>query len=359
MTAVEHAEPGARLAPVGPARPTLADEHDLPARRLEADFVPAGAIRSARSIGCRTPCPPIRPRPWRRCAGCATSSARVPGRDAREAQGRALELIAERSREQERARIRLDAARAYTAAGERDAARRMLTGIADDRAAPGTIAAGASATLVQVLIGEGKLDEAARRLAEHRSDMGGDEYADAPAPPGRWATSRRATWRSADSALRGGQHGGWPRARGAAPALPGRHRRRHRAVQGGRAVRRRPRRGHRANRACSRCCSRSKRTASRRWARRCSRWRGATPPGPSPGWTGRRRAAARQGRGGGAPARRPARGRDRQGRRRGAAAQGRRGAGRPGHRARGRAGAGGAAASTSAVRARRSRSWST
>src|SRR6185312_5112165 len=32
-------------------------------------------------------------------------------------------------------------------------------------------------TLVQVLIGEGKLDEAARRLAERHADMSGDEYA--------------------------------------------------------------------------------------------------------------------------------------------------------------------------------------
>jgi len=53
----------------------------------------------------------------------------------------------------------------------------MLTGIADDRSAPGTIASGAATTLVQVLIAEGKLDEAATRLAEHRGDMGGEEYA--------------------------------------------------------------------------------------------------------------------------------------------------------------------------------------
>ena len=54
----------------------------------------------------------------------------------------------------------------------------MLTGIADDRAAPGHDRRPARpSTLVQVLIGEGKLDEAARRLAEHRSDMSGDEYA--------------------------------------------------------------------------------------------------------------------------------------------------------------------------------------
>jgi tetratricopeptide (TPR) repeat protein len=100
-----------------------------------------------------------------------------PGRDARIAQGRTLELIADRSAGADQARLRLDAARAYTAAGERDAARRMLVGIADDRSAPGSISAGASSTLVQVLIGEGKLDEAARRLGEHRGELGGDEYA--------------------------------------------------------------------------------------------------------------------------------------------------------------------------------------
>ncbi len=94
-----------------------------------------------------------------------------PGRDVRLVTGRALELIAERSSPAERARLRLDAARAYTAAGERDAARRMLTGIADDRTAPGAVSSGATSTLVQVLIAEGRLDEAASRLAEHRGEM--------------------------------------------------------------------------------------------------------------------------------------------------------------------------------------------
>jgi hypothetical protein len=39
------------------------------------------------------------------------------------------------------------------------------------------VAAGASTTQVQVLIGDGKLDEAARRLADHRTELSGDEYA--------------------------------------------------------------------------------------------------------------------------------------------------------------------------------------
>jgi tetratricopeptide (TPR) repeat protein len=156
---------------------TLAHEHDLAARRLESDLRarwgdPLGALESLRAA-----LPPDSATAVEALRGLGDLLRTVPGRAAREAQGRIFEQIAERSREPERSRVRLEAARAYTAAGERDAARRMLTGIADDRGAPGTIAAGASATLVQVLIGEGKLDEAARRLAEHRAEMGGEEYA--------------------------------------------------------------------------------------------------------------------------------------------------------------------------------------
>jgi tetratricopeptide (TPR) repeat protein len=155
----------------------LSHEHDLAARRLEADLRarwgdPLGALESLQAA-----IPPDSATSVEALRGLGDLLRTVPGRPARQAQGRIFELIADRSREPERSRIRLEAARAYTAAGERDAARRMLTGIADDRAAPGTIAAGASATLVDVLIGEGKLDEAARRLAEHRGEMGGEEYA--------------------------------------------------------------------------------------------------------------------------------------------------------------------------------------
>lgn len=154
----------------------LSHEHDLPARRLKADLQarwgdPQGALESLQEA-----LPPDSAIAVEALRGLGDLLRSVSGRSAREVQGRVLELIADRSREPERSRIRLEAARAYTAAGQRDAARRMLTGIADDRSAPGTIAAGASSTLVQVLIGEGKLDEAARRLAEHRGDMGGEDY---------------------------------------------------------------------------------------------------------------------------------------------------------------------------------------
>jgi thioredoxin-like negative regulator of GroEL len=155
----------------------LEREPDFPARRLEADLRarwgdPVGALEKLQAA-----LPEDRAQSLEALRGLLDQFRLRPGRDARLATGRALELIAERSPEAERARLKLDAARAYTAAGERDAARRMLTGIAADRSAPGTISSGAATTLVQVLISEGKLDDAARRLAEHRGDMGGEEYA--------------------------------------------------------------------------------------------------------------------------------------------------------------------------------------
>lgn len=162
-------------------RPDLLDqlgrEHDFPARRLDADLRarwgdPLGAVeRLADAL------PDSRPLAIDALRGLNDQLRLLTGRDAREAQGRTLELLADRTTASERARLRLDAARAYSAAGRRDDARRMLAGIANDHEAPGPVAAGASTTLVQVLIGDGKLDEAATRLAQHRTDLSGDEYA--------------------------------------------------------------------------------------------------------------------------------------------------------------------------------------
>ncbi|MBA3498541.1 MAG: hypothetical protein H0T86_15695 [Gemmatimonadales bacterium] len=152
-------------------------EHDFTARRIGAELRarwgdPLGALERLRAA-----LPETRPVAVEALRGLLDQLRTQPGREARVAQARALELIAERSPDAERARLRLDAARVYSAAGERESARRMLVGIAEDRSAPGTISSGASATLVQVLIGEGKLEEAARRLAERRGEMGGDEHA--------------------------------------------------------------------------------------------------------------------------------------------------------------------------------------
>ena len=155
----------------------LSSEQDFTARRLEADLRarwgdPFGAFQVLQAA-----LPSDRVLSIEALRGLLDQLRTRPSHDTRTAQGRILEAIAERSAESERAKIRLDAAHAYTAAGEREAARRMLVGIADDRTASGTIAAGASTTLIQVLIAEGKLDEASRRLAEGRTSIDGSDYA--------------------------------------------------------------------------------------------------------------------------------------------------------------------------------------
>ncbi len=98
-------------------------------------------------------------------------------REAMLAQGRALEAIASRLPAVQASQTRLEAAQAYAAAGDREAARRMLSGLADDRATPGSVASGAAGALVTVLIGEGKLAEAGRRLAEMRPQLSAEEHA--------------------------------------------------------------------------------------------------------------------------------------------------------------------------------------
>ena len=163
----------------------LEREPDLAARRLAADLRarwgdPLGALERLEAA-----LPDERPAAVESLRGLLDQLRTLTGRDARVAQGRAFELLAERSAASDRARLRLDAARAYTAAGDREAARRMLVGIADDRSAPGTVSAGGvDSTLVRVLIGEGKLDEAARRLggAPRRHERG--RVCLAASPPG-------------------------------------------------------------------------------------------------------------------------------------------------------------------------------
>lgn len=93
------------------------------------------------------------------------------------AQARALEALGERwANAAQKARYRLDAARAYAAAGDRPAARRMLSQLAGDPATGPAVAAGASATLVDLLVKEGKPGEAAAELDRLRGMLAVDEY---------------------------------------------------------------------------------------------------------------------------------------------------------------------------------------
>lgn len=90
----------------------------------------------------------------------------VPGQRARLALGRALEGAAERSSGPQAARVRLEAAQAYLDGGDRAAARRMLDGLARDAAGSPSLAQTASATLLRLLIEDGRMEEAESRLNE-------------------------------------------------------------------------------------------------------------------------------------------------------------------------------------------------
>lgn len=154
----------------------LARESDFTARRLEAELRarwgdPLGGFRSLAAV-----LPPDRAQAVPALRGLLDQLRTLRTQEGRLAQGRVLEALAARSPGAGAARLRLAAAQAYSAAGEREAARRMLAGLAGDRGAPPAISSGAGAALVEVLVSEGNLDEASTRLAQLRSTLSADEY---------------------------------------------------------------------------------------------------------------------------------------------------------------------------------------
>lgn len=96
-------------------------------------------------------------------------------REARKAQGLTMEAMAGRTAGPVAARYRVEAARLYAESGDRDSARRMLSLLAADANSPRSVAADAGATLVTVLLDEGKVDEAARELANNRAALSADQ----------------------------------------------------------------------------------------------------------------------------------------------------------------------------------------
>ena len=154
----------------------LGRESDLTSSRLEAELRarwgdPVGAYRTLASA---LPADRIQAIAALRSLLDQVRTLRTPA--AKQAQGQLLEALAERSPEPQSSRLRLEAGQAYSAAGDREAARRMLAGLADDRTTPSSVAADAATTLVGVLISEGKLDEASQRLGERRTAMSADDY---------------------------------------------------------------------------------------------------------------------------------------------------------------------------------------
>ena len=162
------------------ARPALlrllGRESDLVSRRIEADLRarwgdPPGGFRVLTAV-----LPADRVQGIAVLRGFLDQLRTLRSQGARRTEGMVLEAIAARSPEVQASRARLEAARAYTAAGDRAAARRMLGGLADDKAAPRSVAADAATTLIGVLISEGKLDDATKRLAELRPTLSADAY---------------------------------------------------------------------------------------------------------------------------------------------------------------------------------------
>ena len=154
----------------------LSREADLTSRRLEAELRarwgdPLGAYR-ALSSGL----PSDQPQAIAALRGLLDQIRLLRTPAARQAQGRVLEALAERSPAAQASRLRLEAGQAYSAAGDREGARRMLAGLADDRTLTGTVASDAATSLVDVLIAEGKLEEAGQRLSERRTGMAADSY---------------------------------------------------------------------------------------------------------------------------------------------------------------------------------------
>lgn len=92
--------------------------------------------------------------------------------DAPRARALVLEELAERSTGAAASRARLEAARAYQEAGDREASRRMLGNIGSEAAVP----ANGAATLISVLVDDGKMDEAERKLAELRPGMPTEDF---------------------------------------------------------------------------------------------------------------------------------------------------------------------------------------
>ena len=163
------------------ARPALLAllqrESDLPARRLEAELRihwgdPLGGLQVLQRA-----LPESQLLAIESLRGVLDQLRPLQTREGRLAQARTLEELARRTPDGEGSRLRLEAARVYSAAGDRESARRMLAGLAGDRNAPDGVSAGAATTLVNVLIAEGKLEEAGRRLNEIKGTTAPDDLA--------------------------------------------------------------------------------------------------------------------------------------------------------------------------------------
>lgn len=95
---------------------------------------------------------------------------------ARRAQGITLGALADRAVEPRQSALRAEAAQAFGQAGDEESARRMLGGIAAGAGTGESAAAGTAAVLLGVLLKEGKVEDAERKLAEARSGLASEDW---------------------------------------------------------------------------------------------------------------------------------------------------------------------------------------
>ena len=154
--------PGTGAGPARSASPPRRRSPTSPRGGSKRSSGHAGATHSAVSGAGRSPADGPDPGHRRTARLCSISFARCGVRSPADP-GQVLEAIAARSPEAQASRLRLEAAQAYTAAGDRAAARRMLAGLADDRTdTPRRSRPMQPTTLIGVLISDGKLEDATR-----------------------------------------------------------------------------------------------------------------------------------------------------------------------------------------------------
>jgi tetratricopeptide (TPR) repeat protein len=144
----------------------IADDRSFPARRLEAELLAEWGRPADGLARLEEALPEEKPQALGALRSFVDQLGAARRPETLRARGRALELIAERSGDAAAARARLEAAQAYSAAGDREAAARLLAQVRDSPTHPGDLPPGAASTLITVLADEGKLDEASHRLDE-------------------------------------------------------------------------------------------------------------------------------------------------------------------------------------------------
>jgi hypothetical protein len=101
----------------------------------------------------------------------AEDAARREDPEGERAAAGALELLAQGQQGADAAQTRIESARAYAAAGDATAARRLLRTLAEAPDTPGHVAAAARATLIELAATEGAPEEAARLLDRERESL--------------------------------------------------------------------------------------------------------------------------------------------------------------------------------------------